>query len=497
MALTVGIKHLRDGIEPQSTIGSEMGVLGIVGTAPNADPAKFPLNKSRYLRTSDPAARAALGLTGTLPQALEAASAQVSGSARALKVVLVRVEEGADAVATIVNMLGSEANRTGVWALLDAPIELGITPRVLITPGYTSQTHSGLADPVITAPGASGANGTFALGFTGGTGSGAAGTFTVAGGSLASVAITDRGSYTAAPSLSFTASAGLTGATATVGLEQLANALCATMPTIAERLNGVFIPEGPTSSRQAWLDWLETLPASPRLLHPLRQDAKVLDAGGNIVTRPLSPFIAAVYPRRDSEKDGVPSGSALNQPIYGLVGVSPAIHLSLTDETSEGQGDLEVSGGIVARGESGVEDAPGATGFTFWGSDTMSSNTDWLFAHVVRMRDYIELGNVRTHKSYLGKYNITLQTVEAVMNTLRAWFTKLAAGGHILKPWKIDSPPDFNTSEELRLGEIDISFAVEEPPVLRKLVFRSRRHRAALEALTQQISLQLNSDNAA
>lgn len=497
MALTVGIKHQRDGVEPQNTIGAEMSVIGVIGTASNADAAIFPLNRPVFLRTNDWLRRAALGLVGTLPQALDGISAQLTGSARAAKTVLVRVAEGATVAETIAAMVGVEANRTGIWAFLDAPTELGYTPRIVIAPGFTSQTVQGIINPIITAPGSGGANGTFALAFTGGTGTGAVGTFTVTGGALTAVTITDPGIYTVKPTLSFAASTGLTGATVTVALEQIANAIVASLPTVLERLKAVTIPEGPSSTRQAWLDWLETVPASPRILHPLRQDAKVLDAEGDVVVRPLSPYVAALYARRDSDRGGVPSGSVANQSVYGLVGVTPAIHLSLTDETSEGQDDLAVSGGIVVRGESGVEDAAGATGFTFWGTDTLATESEWLFAHVVRMRDYIELGQVQALKAYLGKYNITIQVVEAVMNTMRSHLTRLAADQHILSPFIVEFETGNNTPEELRSGEIDISFRAEEPPVLRRMVIRSRRHRAALEALTQQISVQLGTDIAA
>lgn len=66
--------------------------------------------------------------------------------------------------------------------------------------------------------GSGGTNGTFPLAFTGGVGSGAAGTFTVAGGALTNVTITNHGNYTTAPTAVFTASAGLTGAAAPITL---------------------------------------------------------------------------------------------------------------------------------------------------------------------------------------------------------------------------------------------------------------------------------------
>ena len=58
--------------------------------------------------------------------------------------------------------------------------------------------------------GDSGTDGTFALGFTGGTGTSATGTFTVAAGALTTVTILTPGAYTVVPTaFDFTASSGL------------------------------------------------------------------------------------------------------------------------------------------------------------------------------------------------------------------------------------------------------------------------------------------------
>lgn len=489
--LATGIKHIRDDVNTQVVAPAEMSVIGLIGTAGAADDTAFPENTPVYLATNDSALRTLLGADGTIPQALAGISAQLD--TEAAKVVIVRVDEGDDAQEAIANIVGSEAEHTGIWAFLDAPEELGLTPRLIIAPGYTSQTVSGIASTHITAPGTGGTNGTFALAFTGGTGSGAAGNFTVAGGVLTNITITNGGSYTVAPTLSFVASTGLTGATATVTLEQLANGVVAAIPTILDRLDAMFLPEGPSSSRQDWLDWLETVPASARIIHPLRQDAKILDADGDTITAPLSPFVIGIYVRRDSDNDGIPSGSAANQPINGLVGVTPTIRLSLTDADSEGQADIAAHGGIVVRGEAGVEAAAGSGGFAFWGFDTLASDTAWQFVTVNRMRDMIELAQVQAEKFYLGKFNITVQTVQAIINTIDTQLADLAAGGHILPSYKVYFEPDKNNPTDLRAGSVTISFACEEPPVLKKITIYSRRYATALTDLVQTISTQLGS----
>jgi hypothetical protein len=74
----------------------------------------------------------------------------------------------------------------------------------------------GVAGYATLVGGAGGTNGTFDIAFSGGGGSGAAGRFTVAGGSLVSIQITASGAdYATPPAMSFAASAGLAGASAT------------------------------------------------------------------------------------------------------------------------------------------------------------------------------------------------------------------------------------------------------------------------------------------
>lgn len=489
MALVVGIKHIRDGIEPQAVLGADMDIIGIIGTAEDADTGVFPANTPVALRTNETTKRAALGATGTIVDALNGISAQLSATGAA-QCVIVRVAEGEDAFDTIANIIGSEANETGIWAFLNAPEDLGLTPRLIIAPGYTSQAQKGLGDITLTDGGSGGTDGTFALAFTGGTGSGGAGTFTVTSGAVTSVTITDPGVYTVAPTLDFSASTDLTGEDITVALEDLANGVCAAIPTVLNRLRAMFLPEGPTSSYEAWLTWKETLPTNARILHPLMQDARVLDGDGSPVTKPLSPYVIALYVRRDTETDGVPTRSAANAPLYGLVGVTPKIKFSIIDENSEGQTYLAASAGIVVRGETGVDGSLTDGGFTFWGTDTLSTESEWLFANVCRMRDYLELMQVKALRVYLGKYNLTVQTVQAVVNTIESQLISLKADGYVID-YRLGFDPDTNTPEDLRLGYIDLMFMAEEPPVLRKITLRSRRHREALISLARNIATQI------
>lgn len=492
MAQVMGIKHIRDGVEAQAVLGADMSVMAVIGTAPLANAATFPLNRVVLVRTNDQPLRQALGSTGTIPDALSAISPQITDAAA--KVVVVRVEDDEDVDAVIANILGSEANGTGMWALLDAPEELGETPRLIIVPGYTSQTESGVAS-IAVSNGGSGYTADFPVTATGGSGTGFAGIARVADGEVQSIEVINPGKdYATAPTLVLTDGDGI-GAAATATIGDAANQICQVLPTIAERLKAQFLPEGPTASRALALAWMETLPRSAVIIHPLRQDAKV-SVNGSVVTKPLSPFIIAQYARRDAEVDGIPSRSIANQSINGLVGVTPKIRLDITSDASEGMADIEARFGIVVRGESGVDGSLSDGGYVFWGTDTLSADSQWQFANVVRLRSYVEINQIKAIRFYLGRYNLTVQTVQAVANTMETMLSGLRAEGHIID-YRVLFEPDNNSPEDLRLGFLDITFKMEEPAPLRKVTIRSRRYPEALDTMVSNIAIQLGTLTAA
>lgn len=134
------------GARPVQVVRSS--VIGLIGTAPAADPAAFPANVPvLHVGGASVSLAAALGGTGTLPDAVEAILSQGVG----VTVVIVRVAEGADAAETLSNVAGAVLGNTGVYALLRAGSLFGVSPRVIIAPGWTSQRPAGGANPVVTA----------------------------------------------------------------------------------------------------------------------------------------------------------------------------------------------------------------------------------------------------------------------------------------------------------------------------------------------------------
>ena len=497
----VGIKHIRDEVEIMPTIGAEMSVIGLVGTAPGANSGTFPLNEPVYFNTSDGDAVAALGASGWLPDAVRGVIDQLGVSQGAAKIVVVRVEPGEDDAETVANVVGSSGSGTGIFALLEAGELHGVVPRIIVCEktewsngnGVNAVTlltqGSNLTEaPTITASGGGSDPGKVLPTFTAVMGTGADDDKVV------SITMTSPGAnLTAAPTLTFTGGGSDVGKvlpTASCTIALLASPIVASLVGVLNTLRGHAVLQGPASSYQAWLNWREAH-QSDRLIPGAPQKALVQE-GSSTVQRDMAPRIAGVLVRRDNEFAGVPGRSAANQPIYGIVGVSRRVRFALDNPNNEG-GDLIVAnGGFVVRGEVGVENSLGAGGFIYWGTDTLSEDPVWQFYNVTRMRDYIELSQMKVLRHYLGRYNLDSQTVRAVINTMVSHLESLKNRRHVID-FRVGFEKDKNSPEELRLGFLTVFFRAEEAPVFRKLTINSRRYRDALTQMANQIATQLGS----
>lgn len=115
----------------------------------------------------------------------------------------------------------SEANRAEAAAISAAESENASSAGDQVYNTTADALSKGVysLDSLITGSG--GADGTFALGFSDGGGTGVAGWFTVVDGAISAYGITAHGrGYTSAPTVSFAESAGLTGASATAVITQ-------------------------------------------------------------------------------------------------------------------------------------------------------------------------------------------------------------------------------------------------------------------------------------
>lgn len=143
----VEVIEIDDGARPIRTVRSS--VIGIVGTAPDADPEKFPYNTPVLIvgsRTEAADLDTEGNGEGTLPAALNGIFDQAGAV-----VIVVRVEKGEDDAATMANVVGGVSSEDdsfeGVHALLGAESEVGFSPRILCAPGFTHQRPDDGGEP--------------------------------------------------------------------------------------------------------------------------------------------------------------------------------------------------------------------------------------------------------------------------------------------------------------------------------------------------------------
>ncbi len=131
-----GVEVLEINNGPRAIRTVKTSIIGIIGTAPDADAAAFPLNKPVLIAASRKET-AKLGTAGTLPPALDGIFDQAGAV-----VIVVRVEKGTTDAATLTNIIGGVAidgTPTGIQCLVAAESIIGFSPRILIAPGFTDK----------------------------------------------------------------------------------------------------------------------------------------------------------------------------------------------------------------------------------------------------------------------------------------------------------------------------------------------------------------------
>jgi phage tail sheath protein FI len=125
--------ELDDGPRPIRTVKSS--VIGLIGTAPDADQGKFPLN-TPILIAGRRTEAADLGAAGTLASAIDGVFDQ-----RGAMITFIRVPEGSTDAETMSNIIGgvddATAQRAGLQVFFDARSAIKVTPRILAAPGFS------------------------------------------------------------------------------------------------------------------------------------------------------------------------------------------------------------------------------------------------------------------------------------------------------------------------------------------------------------------------
>ncbi|MTH78757.1 phage tail sheath subtilisin-like domain-containing protein [Paracoccus aestuariivivens] len=458
----VEVIEIDTGPRPIRTVRSS--VIGIVGTAPEADPTAFPLN-TPVLIAGSRAEAAKLDMSeaqtgeGTLPAALDGILDQIGAV-----VVVVRVEEGATEAETLANILGGvnalDGQYEGVHALLAAESVVGYSPRVLCAPGFTHQrAQNGIVNVTRTAGGSGYTNGVHRLTVTGGTGTGAQIDATVVGGVVTTVTIVNPGSgYTTDPTIAMPGSAGAgTGATFTVTRGTVGNAVVAELVGIAERLRAVIISDGPNTTDAAVIAYAGDF-GSPRV-YVVDPWVLVANSAGALVAEPASARVAGLIAKIDNDRGFWWSPS--NQTINGIVGTARAVDFKMGDANSRANLLNEQDVATIIRQD----------GYRLWGNRTLSSDPKWAFLSVRRTADMLNDSLQRAHLWAVDR-NITKTYLRDVEEGVNAYIRSLVAQGALIggRCW---ADPDLNSAANIADGKVFFNFDFSAPYPAEHITFRS------------------------
>src|ERR1035437_5743193 len=577
----------------------DFSVLGIVLPSDDANATTFPLDTPVDINTGDSATLAALG-TGPLYKAILRVNSQLADLQRSARAIVVRVATGTDDYETMVNIIGNADTGTGIYALLKAPQLLGVTPRLLGSPGFTGtfETVAGDTPPTVTrATKAGGNTGTGAMtlaspaylalaqagiyqvrcigGATsassaaksgGNTGNGTLGSLTsdtdaalgvwravcdLTGtspafvvykpdGSVDGVALVgtayDSGSghgpnFTLTQSsthfivgdefdITIIASVPSNGgvfsvkdpncvlvANATVGVafttqvaftiadgtpdfvvgdgfdvtvaitagQALANPLCAALPAVCEALMAHAIVGGPGSTKGAAILWQTSL-NSKRLI-PV-DNWEIIQDGDTTAYIDGAAAALGVGVRVDFGHNGYPFWSFANQPVQGLLGLKRVDGFSLVDGATDAQELLADGIGVTVRGDHSDVSLTDA-GWQLICYSTASTDPTWTLLNKVRGRDFIHFALLKSIRNRLGNENVTLHSVQAVLNDMVAIATDLKTK-ECLIGWRVAFHSADNTELGLRAGTLTVEFLGEQPAPILVVTVNSGTDLAAL-----------------
>jgi hypothetical protein len=452
----VEVIQIDEGARSIQTVRSS--VIGLIGTAPDADAAAFPLN-TPVLIAGNRVEAAKLDTVGdgegTLPEAIDAVFDQAGAV-----VIVVRVDEGADAAEAMANVIGGVDGATGAYegvqCFLGAESVVGFAPRILCAPGFTADRPKGVS-AVTVSNGGSGYTSAPEVVFTG-DGSGAEAVATVAEGVVTAVTVSKGGyGYTTAPTVTFTGGGG-TGAAATASIASVANPVVAELLGIADRLRAVIIADGPDTNDADAIEWAGDF--GSKRVYVVDPGVKVLDADGDIVTQPASARVAGIIAKSDAERGFWWSPS--NREIYGIVGTTRDVDFALGDANARANLLNEANVATIIRQD----------GYRLWGNRTLSSDSKWAFLSVVRTADMINESLLRAHLWAVDR-NITRTYLADVVEGVNAYLAHLKAIGAILGGtcW---ADKDLNTPTELAAGRVYFDFDFTPPAPAEHVTFRSR-----------------------
>ncbi|ABE64058.1 phage tail sheath protein [Nitrobacter hamburgensis X14] len=469
-----GARVFQSGETPVLVRTAQTAVIGLIGTAEDADAVKFPLNKPiQLLRPSD---AEGLGADGTLMEAIDSIFDQVG-----CPIILVRVEEGATTPESWANAVGNQVAFTGVHAFRRAKPDGLYKPKLLLAPGLTQTSPAdGIASVAVTVGGAGyvADTTTVTIAGTGGVGSGAEAKAVVEAGIITSILVTKPGyGYTGAVTVTITGDGA--DATATAAKGSVINPVVAELMGVAETLKAMAYVDAPDTTDQAAVQY-RGLINSGRIFVCDPKVLKFDTAQALNVPQPSSPIFAARQAKMDLEQGFWWAGS--NTEIAGIVGTNRPIEYGpQSNYLNENRVNTIVN----------IDN----TGFRLWGVWTCDSELLWQFVSVRRTADAI---NEALEVAYLEFVDrpFSKANLKFMIEAGRAFLRTMELEGAILPGhdvWLLDS----NTDNDLAQGIVKLGVKFEPPAPMVDIRITSYRNIASYTLLLNQVAQEISSGSLA
>ncbi|WP_047308778.1 phage tail sheath C-terminal domain-containing protein [Rhodopseudomonas palustris] len=440
------------GPRPIQTVRSS--VIGLIGTAPEANDVAFPLNKPVLVNRRQAAAM--IGSTGTIPQAIDAIYDQ--GGAL---IVVVRVEHDDDENEQMSKIIGGvdavTGDFSGIHVFRAAEAECGVSPMILIAPGFTHQRPIGVSGHVVTDDG----DGyTYATVTFEGGGLGAVlptADVVLVNGKVTGLDFKSLGYGIVSP-VTATINGDGAGASITIQTGAAANPVVGELKQLADAMKAHIIADGPSTTDAAAFAY--------RNDHGTRRvfvvDPKVSGwsvKSSTYALEPASPRVAGLISRVDNELGFWESPS--NKEVYGIGGLGRPIDYAYGDKNSRANILNENQIATFIRDD----------GWYLWGNRTCSADEKFAFLSVSRTSDMIDISIAKAHRWAVDRA-ITKNYFEDVTASVRAYMRQLRVRGAILGGdcW-VD--PEFNTEADITQGHATFSYDFTPPYPAERVTFRS------------------------
>lgn len=539
-----------NGPRPVETI--DTGVIGLMGTAPDASDDLWPLNTLVPIYGSSGSVQG-LGETGTLKDAIDGIFDQATRVSQTICVV--RVAEGANINETMQNIIGDSTVLTGMYALLTGPSDHGLTPKLLVAPGFTSIRPTDAVASVAVGMAGTGYTVAPAVTFTGGGGQGATGvatitkgvtiaideggsgytsaptvvigpppsggtqataTATVSSGEITAITITNPGAgYTNTPAVSFTGGGGAGGA-ATATLSGRVTGIILTnhgfgygsAPTVA-------IAAPPSGGTQATATATLGTAANPVTVELLALAGRL--RAGVIKDGTATSTSAAIQDRLDYDTDRMlivepmvkvfKDGQVVPEPgsarVAGLQArvdytegfwVSPSNHVvqgivGISRPIGHSITDPSAESQLLNRNEVAAFVRSPSGGFKLWGNRVPSSDPLKMFWSVRRSHDTIIDSIERACETFIDK-PFGLQVLVDIAETVNGALRRWLGRGATLGG-RVWLDPTLNTKETWVSGVLYISYDAEAPAPIEHIVFMFNRNTGYYDTLAESAAREI------